>query len=148
MEIILTVKEPSGEFQRDLLALLAKHADQVRMDSDWDVARAARFYEALPGRARRIVQSVVAGDGFVSADALRLTPGASLRGHAGALKQTLERGVRLGWWPEGMRAPVSPVGPGFGKVQGYRMPAELLEIFSSALERGGQLLGDDGGSLD
>ncbi|MFH9090430.1 hypothetical protein [Streptomyces sp. NPDC017673] len=138
MEIILTVKEPSKEFQRDLLALLARHADQVRMDSDWDDERAARFYESLPARARRIIQGAVAGGGFVSADALRLTPDASLRGHAGALKQTLERGVRMGWWPEGMRPPVKPVGPGFGKVQGYRMPADLLEIFSSVLPHGAQ----------
>lgn len=133
MEIVLTVKEPSEEFQRDLLQLLARHAGQVRVDTEWDVERAARFYEALPGRARRIVQGAVAGGGFVSAEALRHSPGASLRGHAGALKQTLERGVRLGWWPGGMSAPVVPVGPGFGKVQGYRMPTQLVEVFNAAL---------------
>jgi hypothetical protein len=133
MEIVLTVREPSAEFQRDLLDLLTKHAAQVRMDTEWSVERAARFYEALPGRARRIVQGVVAGGGFVSADVLRSSPGASLRGHAGALKKTLERGARLGWWPDGLRAPVAPVGPGFGKVAGYRMPDDLLEVFSAAL---------------
>jgi hypothetical protein len=138
VEIVLTVKEPSAEFQRDLLALLAKHASQVRVDTEWDVERAARFYEALPGRARRIIQGAVAGGGFVSAEALRLTPDGSLRGHAGALKQALERGARLGWWPNGMSAPVTPVGPGFGKVQGYRMSAQLLEVFTAALSGEGK----------
>ncbi|MFF4692539.1 hypothetical protein [Streptomyces sp. NPDC001307] len=137
MEIILTVREPSDEFQRDLLALLDKHADRVRMDTDWNVERAARFCAELPTRARGIVQGVVAGGGFVSAEDWRLTPGASLRGHAGALKQTLERGARLGWWPDGLRAPVASVGPGFGKVQGYRMPTELLELFATALSAEG-----------
>ncbi|MET8561059.1 hypothetical protein ABZV75_10880 [Streptomyces flaveolus] len=150
MEIILTVREPSDEFQRDLLALLAKHADRVRLDTDWNVERATRFYEELPARARRIVLGAVAGEGFVSAEELRLTPGASLRGHAGALKQTLERGARLGWWPDGLPAPVTPVGPGFGKVQGYRMPAELLEVFATALSAEGQapVPGDRAASVD
>jgi hypothetical protein len=138
VEIILTIREPSDEFQRDLLALLDKHADRVRMDTDWNVERAARFYGELPTRARRIVQGVVKGGGFVSAESLRITPGASLRGHAGALKQTLERGARLRWWPDGLRAPVTRVGPGFGKVQGYQMPPELLEVFAMVLSAEGE----------
>ncbi|WP_181140202.1 hypothetical protein [Streptomyces sp. Ru62] len=150
MEIILTIREPSDEFQRDLLALLDKHADRVRMDTDWNVERAARFCEELPTRARRIIKGVVAGQGFVSAEELRATPGGSLRGHAGAMKQTLERGARLGWWPDGLRAPVVPVGPGFGKVQGYRMPPELLKVFATALSVEGQAPGpgDRSASVD
>jgi hypothetical protein len=128
------VKEPTDEFRKDLLELLAKHAAHVKLDTEWNVQRAEQFYRALPSRARRIVTEAACRDGYVSADALRDSEGSSLRGHSAPLKQALERGVRKGWWPAGVRAPIQPQGPGFGKVVGYRMPDDLVPIFHAAVQ--------------
>ncbi|MFJ4806977.1 hypothetical protein [Streptomyces murinus] len=134
MRITVTVEEPTSGFQNRLLALLQEHASQVEVDTTWSVERAQQYYRTLPPRAQKIVRSAVGGDGFVSDDALR-TDGSSLRGHSGALKRILERGVREGWWPDGMQAPIQPQGPGFGKVRGYRMPGDLVETFFTAIDR-------------
>jgi hypothetical protein len=40
----------------------------------------------------------------------------------------------LGRWPEGMQLPIEPQGPGFGKVAGYRMPADLVQTFYTAIK--------------
>ncbi|MEV6653941.1 hypothetical protein [Streptomyces sp. NPDC051219] len=140
MEITLTVKEPTDEFRKDVLELLAKHAASVTFDTEWTVERAQRFYAAVPARAQRILREAavrdgcfVSNDGFVSADELRDSDDSSLRGHSAPLKQALERGVRKGWWPEGMRPPIEPRGPGFGRVQGYQMPHDLVETFFTAI---------------
>ncbi|MEU9349002.1 hypothetical protein AB0D74_48180 [Streptomyces sp. NPDC048278] len=58
-----------------------------------------------------------------------------MRGHSGALKRILERGVREGWRPDGMKTPIQPQGPGFGKVKGYRMPGDLVRTFFTATGR-------------
>jgi hypothetical protein len=44
----------------------------------------------------------------------------------------MQRGVTLGRWPEGMRAPIEPQGPGFGKVVGYRKPDNLVQTSYTA----------------
>ncbi|WP_328406463.1 hypothetical protein OHS70_38550 (plasmid) [Streptomyces sp. NBC_00390] len=134
MEIVLSIKEPSDEFRKDVLELLAKHAASVTLDTEWTVERAQRFYAAVPARAQRILREAAVRDGLVPADALRDNDESSLRGHSAPLKQALERGVRKGWWPEGMQPPIEPRGPGFGKVQGYQMPRELVEIFFTAIK--------------
>jgi hypothetical protein len=134
LRITVTVEEPSGDFQQRLLALLQEHAAQVEVDTAWTVERALQYYRTLPKRARDIVFGAVANTGFVSDEELR-TDGGSLRGHSGALKRVLERGVREGWWPAGMQPPIQAQGPGFGKVQGYRMPDNLVEVFFAAIER-------------
>ncbi|MER7090018.1 MULTISPECIES: hypothetical protein [Streptomyces rochei group] len=134
MRITVTIDEPTTDFQDRLLALLKDHAAHVEVDTTWTVERALQYYRSLPVRARDIVKGAVAGDGFVSDDELR-TDGSSLRGHSGALKRILQRGVREGWWPAGMQAPIQAQGPGFGKVKGYRMPDALVQTFFTAIDR-------------
>lgn len=134
MRIVVTVDDPTDEFRHQLLALLKEHAAHIEIDTEWTVERALQYYRTLPQRARDIVKGAVAGDGFVSDDDLR-TDGGSLRGHSGALKRILERGVREGWWPAGMQAPIQAQGPGFGKVKGYRMPDDLVQVFFTAIDR-------------
>lgn len=133
MKITVTVEDPSGDFQAKLLALLSEHAEHVEADTAWTIERAARYYNALPQRAQRILTEAAARDGYVPAEDLRDDGDGSLRGHSAALKQALERGARNGWWPEGMQAPIQPQGPGFGKVVGYRMPDALVDTFFTAI---------------
>jgi hypothetical protein len=134
VRITVTVDDPTNDFQDRLLALLKDHAAQVDVDATWTIERALQYYRTLPARARRIVYLAAAYDGFVKDDELR-AEGGSLRGHSGALKRTLDRGVREGWWPAGMEPPIRAQGPGFGKVKGYAMPSELIDVFFRAIER-------------
>lgn len=134
MKITITVDQPTGDFQDRLLALLAEHAAAVEIDRTWTVSRAETYYRSLPARARRIVKEVVIRDGYVPADDLRDDPATSLRGHSGGLSRALTRGAMQGHWPDGMRAPIEPQGPGFGKVVGYRMPDDLVEVFFTAIK--------------
>lgn len=133
MRITITIDQPTGDFQERLLALLAEHASSVEIDATWNVPRAESYYLRLPPRARRIVREAVARGGYVSADDLRDEANTSLRGHSGALTKALNSGAAGGDWPEGMQLPILGQGPGFGKVVGYRMPDELLEIFRTAI---------------
>lgn len=134
MKITVTVDQPTGDFQNRLLALLAEHAGDIELDTGWNVTRAERYYLSLPARARRIVKEAVIRDGYVPADELRDSPDASLRGHSAALKRALRRGFMRGDWPEEMQPPIEPQGPGFGKVVGYRMPADLVQTFFTAIK--------------
>ncbi|MFJ4343332.1 hypothetical protein [Streptomyces sp. NPDC088915] len=133
IKITVTVDQPTPEFQERLLALLAEHAAYVEVDTTWDRERARRYYLALPDRAQRILKEAATRDGYVSADDLRDGEDSSLRGHSAALKRILDRGVREGWWPHGMEAPIQAQGPGFGKVVGYRMPDHLTSVFRMAI---------------
>lgn len=133
MRITITVDEPTGDFQEQLLALLAEHAGSIEVDATWTVPRAENYYLRLPPKARRIVREAVARGGYVSADDLRDEATTSLRGHSGALTKALNSGAAGGDWPEGMPLPILAQGPGFGKVVGYRMPDELLEAFRAAI---------------
>lgn len=133
MKITVTVEDPTDDFQERLLALLAEHAGQVHTDTTWTKERASRYYLALPGRAQRIVKEAADRKGYVSADDLRDGKDTSLRGHSAALKRILDRGVREGWWPDGMEPPIQAQGPGFGKVVGYRMPDHLTSVFRMAI---------------
>ncbi|MFF7335473.1 hypothetical protein [Streptomyces sp. NPDC008150] len=134
MRITVTVDEPTSVFQQRLLDLLAEHAATVELDTTWTVARAEDYYRSLPPRAARIVKEAAIRTGYVSADDLRDTEDASLKGHSGALKRALQRGVMTGKWPEGMQPPIEAQGPGFGKVVGYRMPDALVDIFFTAIQ--------------
>lgn len=131
--VTVTVDEPTGDFQDRLLALLAEHSAHVETDTEWTAERAERYYLALPPRAKRIIKAAAAFDGYVSADVLRDRPSDSLRGHSAALTLGLERGVRKGLWPDGMQVPVEPESRGFGKVEGYRMPADLVPVFKQVV---------------
>ncbi|MFI6653279.1 hypothetical protein ACIBI8_37525 [Streptomyces sp. NPDC050529] len=133
MKISVTIDQPTGDFQKKLLALLAEHAAHVETDTTWTKERASRYYLALPARAQRIVKEAADRDGYVGADDLRDTEETSLRGHSAALKRILDRGVREGWWPDGMEPPIQAQGPGFGKVVGYRMPDGLTAVFRTAI---------------
>ncbi|MER6039002.1 hypothetical protein ABT133_34705 [Streptomyces sp. NPDC001835] len=136
MEITVHVKEPTPEFERELLALLDKHRASLRRNPGWDTERARTFYDALAPRAQRILRAALAGvDGEVSADDLRENDDSSLRGHAGAFTRVLKRGATEGWWDSGMKSPIIALGPGSGKVQGYRLRDEAtLQAFLDALE--------------
>lgn len=133
MRITVTVDQPTGDFQDKLLALLAQHAGHVEIDTTWTERRATQYYRMLPKRAQRIVKEAVERGGFVPDDALRDQPDASLRGHSPPLKRILQRGKLLGHWPEDIIQPVTPSGPGFGKVTGYEMPEDLIEVFRTAI---------------
>ncbi|MBJ6636826.1 hypothetical protein H4K36_00560 [Streptomyces sp. DHE7-1] len=136
MEITVNVKDPTPAFERELLALLDKYRASLRHNPGWDAERARTFYDALAPRAQRILRAAVAGvDGEVSADDLRDNDDSSLRGHAGAFTRVLKRGATEGWWDSGMQSPIIALGPGSGKVQGYRLRDEAtLQAFLSALE--------------
>jgi hypothetical protein len=127
------VDEPTGDFQDRLLALLADYSGSIEVDATWTVPRAETYYLRLPPKARRIVRAAVARGGYVSADDLRDEATTSLRGHSGALTKALHSGAAGGDWPDGMALPILAQGPGFGKVAGYRMPDELLDIFRTAI---------------
>jgi hypothetical protein len=133
MRITVTIDQPSGDFQAKLLALLAEHAAEVELDTTWTVERAEAYYRSLPERARRIVREAAIRDGYVPAEELRDDENSSLRGHSAALSRGLRRGFMLGKWPENMRPPIEPQGPGFGKVVGYRMPDDLVQTFYTAI---------------
>ncbi|BFP50045.1 hypothetical protein KCMC57_64130 (plasmid) [Kitasatospora sp. CMC57] len=130
----LIIEDPTPEFHEQLLSLLADHAAYVEIQTDatWTPDRASLYWNSLPPRAQRILREAVLHNGFVSADLLR-EDGKSLRGHSGPLNSALERGFRKGWWPDGMRSPIQPQGPGFGQVVGYRIPDDLIEVFEEAI---------------
>lgn len=136
MEITVNVKDPTPEFERELLTLLDKHRSTLRYNPGWNAERARTFYDALAPRAQRILRAALAGvDGEVSAADLRDNDDSSLRGHAGAFTRVLKRGVTEGWWDSGMKSPIVALGPGSGKVQGYRVRDEAtLNAFLSALK--------------
>ncbi|WP_030223489.1 hypothetical protein [Streptomyces bikiniensis] len=135
MKITVTIDEPTGDFQKRLLDLLAEHAANVETDTAWTAERAERYYLALPIRARRIVKEAAARGGYVDASVLRDGEDSSLRGHSASLKRAIDRGVRSGWWPDGMQLPIQAQGPGFGKVVGYSMPKHLVDVFLAAAKR-------------
>ncbi|MFB6881399.1 hypothetical protein ACFCY8_11240 [Streptomyces noursei] len=134
MRIVVTVEDPEPGFLDKFTALLAEHGATVELDTEWTVERATRYYRELPPRAQDIVRLAAIQDGLVEAHELRKGGDGSLRGYSGALKRTLERGVRNGWWPDGMKPPIEPQGPGFGKVKGYLMPLDLVDIFSAVAD--------------
>ncbi|WP_030756501.1 hypothetical protein [Streptomyces sp. NRRL F-5135] len=133
MRITVTVDDPTPEFQDKLITLLAEHTEDIETDTRWNEERATHYFRMLPARARRIVKEAVQRGGMVPADALRDNPDDSLRGHSAPLSRILQRGKMLGRWPEGIDQPVKPLGPGFGKVEGYEMPADLIPVFQTAI---------------
>ncbi|MFD8839750.1 hypothetical protein [Streptomyces griseofuscus] len=133
MRITVTVDEPTPEFQAKLLALLADHAQDVEADTTWTEERATHYYRMLPVRARRIVKEAVQRGGLVPSEALRDNPDDSLRGHSAPLSRILQRGKMSKRWPEAMKQPVTGVGPGFGKVEGYEIDRDLIPVFETAI---------------
>ena len=133
MKIMVTVDEPTTDFQDRLLDFLKDYAGQIQVDTTWTRERARAYFLALPARAQRIIKETATREGgFVSAADLRDNEDSSLRGHAAPLKRILDKGVREGWWPDGMEQPIQAQGPGFGKVVGYLMPEHLQSVFRMA----------------
>lgn len=135
MRIVVTVDEPTPEFQTKLLALIGDHTQDVEVvaDTTWTEERATQYYRMLPARARRIVKEAVQRGGMVPADVLRDKPDDSLRGHSAPLSRILQRGKMLQRWPMAMEQPVTGVGPGFGKVEGYEIAGDLIPVFQAAI---------------
>jgi hypothetical protein len=81
---------------------------------------------------------VVDGDGYIDAEQLRQTSG-KLNGPTVALSRAVPRGVREGWWPEGTRAPISPVwdpdSPSWHKNIAYQTAKEDVPVFRDAPAR-------------
>ena len=135
MRITLIADDPTPEFQAKLLALISDHAQDVEVvdDTTWTEERATQYYRMLPARARRIVKEAVQRGGMVPADVLRDKPEDSLRGHSAPLSRILQRGKMLQRWPMAMEQPVTGVGPGFGKVEGYEITEDLIPVFTTAI---------------
>ncbi|MGG8410314.1 hypothetical protein ACM614_29030 [Streptomyces sp. 12297] len=133
MRIVVKIEDPTPEVLADLDAFLTKHAHAVETDTAWTSARARIYYDELPTRAQTILREAVRRGGRVPADALRADDGASLRGHAASLKTTLAKGVTTGLWPHGIKQPVLGIGPGYGKVQGYRIDDDAYPAFREGL---------------
>jgi hypothetical protein len=135
----ITIEGASEEFERKLLALLAEHRDEltVTADTGWTVERAGRYLRSLPAGARRFAELVVVdGDGYAEADRLRDVVG-KLNGPTVALSRAIPRGVREGWWPEGLRAPITvvydPDNPSWQKAIAYEMAKDDVPVFRTAL---------------
>ncbi|MFI8265513.1 hypothetical protein [Streptomyces sp. NPDC085665] len=133
MKIVVSVENPTPEALADLDAFLTKHAAAVETDTGWTPARARSYYEELRPRAQTIVREALCRGGVVPADALRGEDGKGLNGHANGLKSILAKGVQKELWPHGMKQPVVGIGPGYGKVQGYRIRGEALPAFREGL---------------
>lgn len=136
------IEDPDPALERKLLDLIASHRPAVSLtvDANWTAHRAATLLRNLPENAARVIEGAVLGEGYVSAASLREQGDGSLRGHTGAISQALTRGVRLGWWPEGLPAPVeseynakdakSPA-----RAAGFRLLDGLLPVFQEAVAK-------------
>jgi hypothetical protein len=130
LRITVTIDAPTGDFQEQLLALLAHYVADIEIDTTWSPQRAALYVQALSPGARSILNQAVARGGFVEAEYLRGTDGtASLRGRSGAFSAALDRGIVKGWWPEGTPLPVQAAGTGYGKITGYYIIEEAKAAF-------------------
>ncbi|MFI8094015.1 hypothetical protein ACIF9R_37920 [Streptomyces sp. NPDC086080] len=138
----ITIEGASEEFAEKVIVLAAQEGAElnvIAVDTGWTVNRAERYLRSLPAGARRFAAMVVVdGDGYIEAEQLRRALG-RLNGPTVALSRAMPRGVREGWWPEGTRAPISPVwdpdNPSWHKNIAYRMAKEDVPIFREALAR-------------
>ncbi|MGW0757136.1 hypothetical protein ACWD1Y_11710 [Streptomyces sp. NPDC002814] len=135
----ILIRGASPELGEKLLALFAEHAGElaVEVDPGWTVERARDFMRIATPPARTLVHDVLHGGGYRAASDLR-DMGRELAGPAISLSKTLTKGVVEGLWPSGMPAPVTPdygrEKPQNKRVEGYRMPADLVPIFTAAVE--------------
>ncbi|MFF2957251.1 hypothetical protein ACFVVU_38690 [Kitasatospora sp. NPDC057965] len=136
MKVRVVLEDPTPEDLDRLRDFLAPYtpAVEIQHDDTWSTDRIERYFLALPPNAQRILEEAVARGGYVEAEALRGDgEAATLKGHSAGLKRVLDRSVREGWCPETIVAPVQAQGPGFGKVVGYRIAADLFDAFSEAV---------------
>lgn len=136
----ITIEGADKDFAEKLVALAAAHHAELTVaavDTSWTVERATRYLRSLTAGARRFAEMVVVdGDGYIEADQLRAAVG-KLNGPTVALSRTIPRGVREGWWPEGIKAPIAPVydpdNPSWHKNIAYEMSSENVPVFRSAI---------------
>ncbi|MFH9575640.1 hypothetical protein ACH4MG_34520 [Streptomyces sp. NPDC017454] len=137
----ITVEGADKEFAEKLVALAAAHNAKLTVatvDTRWTVERATRYLRSLTAGARRFAEMVIVdGDGYIDADRLRAAIG-KLNGPTVALSRAIPRGVREGWWPEGMSAPITPVwdpdNPSWHKNIAYEMTSENVPVFRAAID--------------
>jgi hypothetical protein len=133
------IRGASPAFEKGLLALIAEHADDLTIEADrgWTVERAKDFIRIATPAARTLLHDVLYGGGYRAAADLR-DMGRDLAGPSISLSKTLTKGVVDGLWPSGMPAPVTPdygrEKPQNKKVEGYRMAADLIPVFTAAVE--------------
>ncbi|GAB7109605.1 hypothetical protein JCM4814A_79200 [Streptomyces phaeofaciens JCM 4814] len=138
----ITIEGASEAFAEKVLTLAAQQGAELTVtavDTGWTVDRAERYLRSLPAGARRFAEMVVVdGDGYLDAEQLRQVLG-KLNGPTVALSRAVPRGVREGWWPEGVTAPISPVwdpdNPSWHKNIAYQMATENVPVFRTAFER-------------
>ncbi|MFI1285155.1 hypothetical protein ACH4U5_31100 [Streptomyces sp. NPDC020858] len=138
----ITIEGADEAFAEKLVALAAAHDAELTVttvDTNWTVDRAERYLRNLTAGARRFAELVILdGNGYIDADQLRSTLG-KLNGPTVALSRAIPRGVREGWWPEGISAPISPVwnpdNPSWHKNIAYQMDQENVLVFRDALAR-------------
>ncbi|MGZ3103545.1 hypothetical protein [Streptomyces sp. H62] len=136
----ITIEGADKAFAEKLVALAAAHRAELTVatvDTDWTVERATRYLRSLTAGARRFAEMVIVdGDGYIEADRLRAAVG-KLNGPTVALSRAVPRGVREGWWPEGISAPITPVwdpdNPSWHKNIAYEMNSENVPVFRTAL---------------
>jgi hypothetical protein len=136
----ITIEGADQDFAEKLVALAAAHGADLTVatvDTGWTVERATRYLRSLTAGARRFAEMVVVdGDGYLDADRLRAALG-KLNGPTVALSRAVPRGVREGWWPEGISAPITPVydpdNPSWHKNIAYEMASENVPVFRSAI---------------
>ncbi|MEU1221353.1 hypothetical protein [Streptomyces microflavus] len=135
----LRISGGSPQFEEKLLAIFAEHREEltVEIDQGWTIERARDFLRIATPLARTLVHDVLYGGGYRSAVDLR-EMGRDLAGPAISVTKTLTKGTVDGLWPNGMPAPITPdygrEKPQNKKVQGYRMPDDLVPIFTAASE--------------
>ncbi|MFE6132707.1 hypothetical protein ACFQ6Q_31275 [Streptomyces sp. NPDC056437] len=136
----IIIEDPDQGFQDKLLALIAEHRDSLTLltDIEWTPERAATLLRNLPDKAARVIIAAVEGGGYVAAASLR-EDGGSMRGHTGPITHALNRGVREGWWPEGMPTPIkasyNPDVAGPQRAAGFLLTEGLLPAFQAAVSQ-------------
>ncbi|MFC9295771.1 hypothetical protein ACFTWH_10825 [Streptomyces sp. NPDC057011] len=143
----ITIEGADKAFAEKLVALAAAHDAELTVtavDTSWTVDRAERYLRNLTAGARRFAELVIVeGNGYLDADRLRSVLG-KLNGPTVALSRAIPRGVREGWWPEGISTPISPVwdpdNPSWHKNIAYQMDQENVPFFRDALARLGVAL--------
>ncbi|NUK50388.1 hypothetical protein HRW14_08805 [Streptomyces lunaelactis] len=134
----IIIEDPDQRFQDKLLALIAEHRDSLTLltDTEWTPERAATLLRNLPSKAARVIVAAVDGGGYVAAEDLR-EEGGSMRGHTGPITHALNRGVREGWWPEGMPTPIKASYnadvAGAQRAAGFQLGEGLLPVFQAAV---------------
>ncbi|WP_236569971.1 hypothetical protein [Streptomyces mexicanus] len=136
----ITIEGASPEFERKLLLLIDEHRHEltVTAGTEWDAERAVLYLTSLPTNALKFARLVVEADGRKSAEELRAEFDGELRGPTIALSRAVPRGVRMGWWPAGTEAPITPQydpdHPSWQKAIAYTMTSENVAVFRTALE--------------